>query len=181
MATPSGLRPTLSEAAAAGGYRANRHAGAGTRQGQTPPSLSPPVMRMYLLDTNIVSELRKPKPHGGVLAWLNSVEDAHLHIATVTLGEIQAGIELTRDQDPEKAAEIERWVDQVAEAYNVLAMDGPSFRCWAKLMHKKSDTLYEDAMIASIATTNGLTVVTRNTSDFSSFGVPLLNPFEFRS
>lgn len=139
------------------------------------------MIRMYLLDTNVISELRKPRPHGGVLAWLNSVEDAHLHIATVTLGEIQAGIELTRDQDPEKAAEIERWLDQVADAYNVLAMDAPALRCWAKLMHKKSDTLYEDAMIASIATTNGLTVVTRNTPDFSYLGIPLLDPFEFRS
>ena len=136
---------------------------------------------MYLLDTNVVSELRKPKPHGGVLIWLKSVEDSHLYLATITLGEIQAGIELTRDQDPEKAAEIERWLDQVADAYNILAMDGPAFRCWAKLMHKKTDTLYEDAMIASIAKVHGLTVVTRNVSDFSSFGVPLLNPFEFRT
>lgn len=136
---------------------------------------------MYLLDTNIVSELRKPKPHGAVVAWLNSVEDAHLHLATVTLGEIQVGIELTRDQDPEKAAEIECWLDQVADAYNILTMDGPAFRCWAKFMHKKSDTLYEDAMIASIAKVHGLTVVTRNVSDFSSFGILLLNPFEFRT
>lgn len=105
---------------------------------------------MYLLDTNIVSELRKPRPHGAVLAWLESVDDASLHLATVTLGEIQAGIELTREQDTEKAAETEHWLDQVTGAYNVLAMDGPAFRCWAKLMHRKSDTLYEDAMIAAI-------------------------------
>ena len=54
---------------------------------------------MYLLDTNVVSELRRPRPHGAVLAWLEAVDDAHLHLATVTLGEIQAGIELTREQD----------------------------------------------------------------------------------
>jgi predicted nucleic acid-binding protein len=135
---------------------------------------------MYLLDTNVVSELRKPKPHGGVLSWLDSVDDAHLYLATVTLGEIQAGIELTREQDSAKALEIERWLDQVSDAYNVLVMDGPAFRCWAKLMHKKSDTIYEDAMIAAIAKVHGLTVVTRNVSDFSTFAVPLLNPFEFR-
>lgn len=134
---------------------------------------------MYLLDTNVVSELRKPRPHGAVLAWLESVDDANLHLTTVTLGEIQAGIELTREQDAEKAAEIESWLDQVADAYNVLAMDGPAFRCWAKLMHRKSDTLYEDAMIAAIAKIHGLTVVTRNVADFSSFGIGLLNPFEF--
>lgn len=134
---------------------------------------------MYLLDTNIVSELRKPRPHGAVLAWLESVDDASLHLATVTLGEIQAGIELTREQDTEKAAEIEYWLDQVTGAYNVLAMDGPAFRCWAKLMHRKSDTLYEDAMIAAIAKIHGLAVVTRNVADFSSFGIGVLNPFEF--
>jgi toxin FitB len=136
---------------------------------------------MYLLDTNVVSELRKPRPHGAVVAWLNSVENGSLHLATVTLGEIQAGIELIREQDPEKATEIESWLDLVTEAYNVLPMDGPAFRCWAKLMHRTSDTLYEDAMIAAIAKVKGLTVVTRNVTDFSPFDIGLLNPFEFGS
>lgn len=134
---------------------------------------------MYLLDTNVLSELRKPRPHGAVVAWLKSVEDASLHLATVTLGEIQAGIELTREQDAEKAREIEAWLDLVTDSYNLLPMDGPAFRCWAKLMHRKSDTLYEDAMIAAVAKVNGLTVVTRNVADFASFGVGLLDPFEF--
>lgn len=136
---------------------------------------------MYLLDTNVVSELRKPRPHGAVLAWLESVDDASLHLASVTLGEIQAGIELTREQDAKKAAEIESWLDLVSDAYNVLSMDGPAFRCWARLVHRKSDTLYEDAMIAGIAKVHNLTVVTRNVADFSSFGVRLLNPFEYGS
>jgi toxin FitB len=134
---------------------------------------------MYLLDTNVVSELRKPRPHGAVVAWLNSVDDGNLHLATVTLGEIQAGIELTREQDAEKAAEIESWLDLLTDSYNVLPMDGPAFRCWAKLMHRTSDTLYEDAMIAAIAKVKGLTLVTGNVSDFSSFGIGVFNPFEF--
>ena len=66
---------------------------------------------MYLLDTNVVSELRKPRPHGAVVAWLQSVPDAELYLSAVTLGEIQSGIELTRDQDAAKAAEIEAWAD----------------------------------------------------------------------
>ncbi len=132
---------------------------------------------MYLLDTNVVSELRKPRPHGAVLAWLQSVADADLYLSAVTLGEIQAGIELTREQNASKAAEIEAWADMVANAYNVLPMDANTFRVWARLLHRKSDTLYEDAMIAATATVHALTVVTRNVRDFTDFGVKLLNPF----
>ena len=133
---------------------------------------------MYLLDTNVVSELRKPKPHGGVVAWLESIDDTRLHLSALTLGEIQAGIEMPREQDAVKAGEIESWLEQVAEAYNVLPMDASAFRAWARLMHRKSDTLYEDAMIAATAKVHGLTVVTRNVADFKALGVDVLNPFE---
>lgn len=133
---------------------------------------------MYLLDTNIVSELRKPRPHGAVVAWLQARDDAELYLSVVTLAEIQAGIELTRDQDPAKAREIEAWLDAVAQSYNVLSMDADIFRRWARLMHWRSDTQYEDAMIAATAASHQLTVVTRNVSDFAIFGVPVLNPFD---
>ena len=65
--------------------------------------------------------------------------------------------------------------------FNILTMDGPAFRRWAQLMHRQSDTLYEDAMIAAIANEYKLTVVTRNVGDFSHFAVPLLNPFTSRA
>ena len=133
---------------------------------------------MYLLDTNAVSELRKPRPHGAVVAWLKSTAEVDVHLSAVTLGEIQAGIELTREQDATKAAEIERWADLVAASYNILPMDAQTFRVWARLLHRKSDTLYEDAMIAATAIVHKLTVVTRNVDDFAHFSVPLLNPFE---
>jgi len=133
---------------------------------------------MYLLDTNVVSELRKPKPHGAVLAWFRGVEDAQLFLSAVTLGEIQAGIEITRQQDAEKAQAIEHWLNQLAAAYNVLPMDAAAFRVWAKFMHHQSNTVYEDAMIAATARVNKLTVVTRNMADFKRFDVALLNPFQ---
>ena len=132
---------------------------------------------MYLLDTNVVSELRKPKPHGAVLQWIQDVSDTDLHISAVTIGEIQAGIEVTREQDEPKAAELEQWLELVAASFNVIPMDARAFRAWARLMHRTSDTLYEDAMIAATAKLHKLTVVTRNVTDFKQFGVSVLNPF----
>lgn len=135
------------------------------------------MTRKFLLDANVVSELRRQRPHGGVVAWLQSLDDAQLHVSAVTLGEIQAGIELTREQDASKAQEIEGWLERVAGSYNVLSMDAATFRAWARLMHGKSDTLYEDAMIAATAQVHGLTVATRNVSDFNALGLKVFNPF----
>jgi hypothetical protein len=100
-----------------------------------------------------------------------------LRLSAVSLGEIQAGIELTRDQDPGRAAEIERWADEVARSYEVLPMDTPICRAWARLMHGKSDNLADDARIAATALVHNLIVVTRNIRDFRPFGVSTLNPF----
>ena len=132
---------------------------------------------MYLLDTNVISELRRPRPHGAVVAWLRSLDEHDLYISAVTLGEIQAGIEITRERDAAKAAEIEAWADQVADLWNVLPMDAATFRLWAKLMHRRSDSLMEDAMIAATAKRHGLRVATRNVRDFKDFGVDVFNPY----
>lgn len=136
---------------------------------------------MYLLDTNVVSELRRPRPHGAVLAWLQRVEDRDLHVSAVTIGEIESGLEITREQDQAKAAAIEAWLDEVAETYNVLSMDARTFRVWARLMHRRTDSLIEDAMIAATAAVHRLTVVTRNVRDFKDFGVLALNPFAIKA
>lgn len=132
---------------------------------------------MFLLDTNIVSELRKTRPHGAVVSWLEGVADSELFLSAVTLGEIQAGIEITREQDTVKAAAIETWANQIGATYNVLPMDAKTFRLWAKLMHRQSDTVYEDAMIAATALAYNLTVATRNVRDFKRFQVSIFNPF----
>jgi toxin FitB len=133
---------------------------------------------MYLLDTNVISELRRVRPHGAVVAWLRTIPDSDLHLSAVTIGELQAGVEITREQDFDKALAIETWIDQVADTYNVLPMDAQTFRCWARLLHGRSSALLEDAMIAATAKTHNLTVVTRNVRDFEPFGIATLNPFK---
>ncbi len=132
---------------------------------------------MYLLDTNVVSELRHPRPHQSVLNWIQDIPAEQLQLSAVTIGEIQAEIEITREQDPSKAGEIEAWLERVLDAYDVLPVDAAAFRQWARLMHRQADKLLQDALIAAVAIVHRLTVVTRNTRDFDQFDVPVLNPF----
>ena len=132
---------------------------------------------MFLVDTNVVSELRKPRPHPRVFAWLRDVPDRDLFLASVTVGELQAGVEITRRQDTTKAEEIEAWIEQISSVWNILPMDAKAFRYWARLMHGRSGDLIEDAMIAAIAHVHDLTVVTRNVHDFAPLGVRTLDPF----
>lgn len=133
---------------------------------------------MYLLDTNVISELRKPKPHGAVSAWIKTIPSPNLFVSAVSIGEIQAGIELTREQNQQKAMELETWLNQIIATNQVLPLDATRFKIWAKLMHRQADTVNEDAMIAATAIHSKLIIVTRNIKDFKRFNVKLLNPFE---
>ena len=133
---------------------------------------------MYLLDTNVVSELRRPRPHGAILNWIADVPAEQLFVSAVTVGEIQAGIEISREQDAAKAEDLEGWLNKVLATYGVLPMDAAAFREWARLMHRRSDAIAEDAMIAATATVHRMTVVTRNVTDFVQLGVELQNPFD---
>ena len=135
---------------------------------------------MYLLDTNVVSELRRPRPHPAVLSWIDDVAEADLYLCVVTIGEIQAGIEITREQDEIRALELDQWLGRVLDTYQVLAVDATAFREWARLMQRQSNTLLQDAMIAAVAVVHRLTVVTRNVRDFERLGIPALDPFVHR-
>ena len=134
-------------------------------------------MIRYLLDTNVVSELRKPKPHGAVKAWISSLREEQIFLPSVTLGELQIGVERTRQQDAARAAEIEKWLDAVQSSFACLPMDSACFREWARLMTGRPDEIMEDAMVAATARVHGLTVVTRNVRDFAKLGVEIVNPF----
>ena len=135
-------------------------------------------MNRYLLDTNVVSELRKPRPHGGVLSWLNNLQEAQIYLSAVTIGELQAGVERTRRQDPRKALAIESWIDQLAFSFQTLPMDALCFREWARLMEGKPGHLLEDVMIAATARIHQLTLATRNERDFARLPVEVINPFQ---
>ena len=134
---------------------------------------------MYLLDTNVVSELRRTKPHGAVVAWLESVPDASLHLSAVTLGEIQRGVEMTREHDVAKAREIEEWADRVERTFAVIGVDAAIFRRQARLMRGNPDSVYEDALIGATALIHNLIVVTRNVADFRGFDIRVFDPFAF--
>jgi predicted nucleic acid-binding protein len=132
---------------------------------------------MYLLDTNIISETRKPRPNPTVLEWIRSVDRNAMFLAAVTLGELQKGVEITRRQDNVKAEEITEWIDRVASVFEILPAGESIFREWARLMKGRSHPKWEDGLIAATARIHRLVVVTRNVKDFEGFSVQLFNPF----
>jgi|SRR5665213_1328285 len=133
---------------------------------------------MYLLDTNVLSELRRSRPHGAVLAWLHTVEENQISISAMTIFELQVGVERTRHGNPDKAAEIDAWIGRAIETFRVIDLDPPISRIAAKLLHGQSPDLQEDGFIAATALVHNLTVVTRNVRDFAHFDVPMFDPFK---
>lgn len=135
---------------------------------------------MYLLDTNVISELRKRKPHGGVAAWFETYPMEQACLSAVSFYEMQAGVEKTRRQDAFKANEIDAWIRSVETSITILPFGTMEARVTAYLMRAQSTDLLVDAIIAATAVANDLTVATRNTRDFERFGVSVVNPFEFK-
>lgn len=135
----------------------------------------------FLLDTNILSEVRKSRPHGGVLAWFAAHHGAYFATPAIALFELQMGVEKLRTQDPVRAAGFEYWIARLETGDHVLPFDAAASKETARLLHKQPMSLMADAMIAAIAKVNGLTLVTRNTRDFERFNLPLVNPFLYRA
>ena len=101
-----------------------------------------------------------------------------MFLSAVTIGELQLGVERTRQQDSAKANEIEFWIEQLIATYQVLPLDAACFREWGRIMHGKSGDLIEDAMIAATARVHDLIVATRNERDFEQLDVRIFNPFK---
>lgn len=138
-------------------------------------------MTRYLLDTNVVSELRKTKPHGAVLVWMQTLRSEQILVSAFSLGEIQAGAEKTRRQDATKASQIESWLDNVEQLFSFLPADAACFREWARLMASRPVSLEGDAVIAATARVHRLVVATRNEKDFRRLDVEVFNPFKFKT
>ena len=135
---------------------------------------------MFLLDTNVVSELRKTQADPAVVAWARSVPAYKLYISAITLLEIETGILRLERRDPEQAAPLRNWLEvnvMTAFAGRVLSIDGAVARRCARL-HVPDRSNECDALIAATALVHDMTVVTRNTRDFAFSGAPVLNPWE---
>jgi predicted nucleic acid-binding protein len=132
---------------------------------------------MFLLDINVVSELRRLRPHGAVVAWLSSVPTRDGHICAHSIAEFQIGVERTRERDPARAIDLDRWVDEVVAEFNVLALDAQIFRAWAELKQGRSNTPERDAIIVATAAVRGMIVAARNVRDFEALDARVINPF----
>ena len=133
----------------------------------------------YLLDTNIISEVRKRHPAPSVAGWISATPADRLHVSVLTFGEIEQGITRLRTRgDAEQAASIERWLRGMQEAFGNRALP-VTLGVSAEWGRRPGDYPIPviDALIAATARVHGLTVVTRNVKDFERAGVPVFNPF----
>ena len=140
-------------------------------------------MVKYLLDTNIISEIRKgPRCHPNVAAWYSNLEEESLYLSVLILGEIRKGIEGLRDRDAGKANELDLWLEQLQTSFQsqILPVDIAISQEWGRLSSLHTVPVI-DGLLAATATAHRLVLVTRNTRDFADLGIQLLNPFETRN
>lgn len=137
---------------------------------------------MYLLDTDVVSELRKPGRNENVTAWIEPVAPADLFLSLITVVEIERGIERQRHNDPMFARDLDIWLYAILRLYGerVLPITINVARRWGKLSAQIGNTNL-DLGIAATALEHGLTVVTRNVAHYERTGVAIVNPFEARA
>lgn len=133
---------------------------------------------MFLLDTNIISETRKPHPNEGLSEWISQMSPLDLHMSVLSIGEIRKGIEKLRERDGNAACEIEGWLGDIEDAFGdrVLPIDRRIAHAWGHLSARAGENPV-DVMLAATAQVYNLTLVTRNVRDVSRLGITVLNPF----
>jgi predicted nucleic acid-binding protein len=132
----------------------------------------------YLLDTNVVSELRRARPDRSVLGWVETTATETTYLSVLVLGEIRQGVERIRGRDPGQATSLEGWLVTLEQAFSdrILAIDRVICHAWGRL--SSADPLPPiDGLMAATALVHGLTVVTRDTRPFERVGVPHLDPW----
>jgi len=137
---------------------------------------------MYLIDTNVISELRKVligKANAQVVNWVDSVEPTELFVSVVTMHELKIGILLAERRDAAKASVLNTWYEQVVQTFKgrILVVDMKVIAYSAQL-HVPNPKPFSDCLIAATALAHNMTVVTRNVEDFNNTGVRLINPWE---
>ena len=132
----------------------------------------------YLLDTNFVSEARKPRPNPGVMAFLNENDPGRSFVSAMTIGELRKGVAARRIRDFEGAERLGEWVDQLEAEFveRIIAVDHAVARIWGELPAKRSLPVV-DTLIAATALAHRLTLVTRNVRDVAATGVDVHNPW----
>jgi predicted nucleic acid-binding protein len=137
-------------------------------------------MKGYLIDTNVLSELRKPAPSEGVLGWVAVTSPELLFVSVLTLAELTRGAELLRRKSPRSASALDHWIAEMRRnfAARILSVNQEIAECWARLAPQQPLPVM-DGLLAATAMVHDLTMVTRNTGDFERSGVRILNPFDF--
>lgn len=132
----------------------------------------------YLLDTNVVSELRRKRPAPSVTRWLDGVRADELFLSVLVIGELRRGVELLRRKDSGSAERINDWLDELSTRFRdrILPISQPVADRWGRL-GVPDPIPAVDALMAATALAHGLTLVTRNVGDFARTGVPLVDPF----
>ena len=136
----------------------------------------------YLIDTNVISEIRRgTKCDANVAAWWQSVDDADIYLSVLVLGEIRKGVERARLNDPAQARALEKWLTTLVQSYGeqILPIDQAVADEWGRMSAKRPVSTI-DALLAATAKVHGMTLVTRNTSDVDDLGAEVVNPFEQR-
>lgn len=133
----------------------------------------------YLIDTNIISEVRKgERCDSNVAAWYGSIDDASLYLSVLVLGEVRKGIERARPKDPGRARALEKWLSAVGEAFagRILPVDEAVAEEWGR-MNAKRPISTVDGLLAATAKVHRMTLAIRNTADVADLGAHVINPF----